>query len=115
MTATVLTAETLIRRYADDIAYVAQQAPATDLAALISQLDTAAPRYEAAGITGHEDLETASRPTASNMAVATPSRPTRSTRSSTPLACAAPWPGSSSAGHGAWSPPPSNTDTSASR
>ncbi|MFB7828172.1 hypothetical protein [Streptomyces hydrogenans] len=60
MTATVLTAETLIRRYADDIAYVAQQTPATDLAALISQLDTAAPRYEAAGITGHEDLETAS-------------------------------------------------------
>ncbi|MFK3734714.1 hypothetical protein ACI2LJ_31120 [Streptomyces sp. NPDC088090] len=60
MTATVLTAETLIRRYADDIAYVAQQPPATDLAALISQLDTAAPRYEAAGINGHEDLETAS-------------------------------------------------------
>lgn len=60
MTATVLTAETLIRRYADDIAYVVQQSPATDLAALISQLDTAAPRYEAAGITGHEDLETAS-------------------------------------------------------
>ncbi len=60
MTATVLTAETLIHRYADDIAYVAQQPPATDLAALISQLDTAAPRYEAAGINGHEDLETAS-------------------------------------------------------
>ncbi|MFF1511858.1 hypothetical protein [Streptomyces sp. NPDC058326] len=60
MTATVLTAETLIRRYADDIAYVAQQPPATDLAAFISQLDTAAPRYEAAGINGHEDLETAS-------------------------------------------------------
>lgn len=60
MTATVLTAETLIRRYADDIAYVAQEPPATDLAALISQVDTAAPRYEAAGINGHEDLETAS-------------------------------------------------------
>ncbi|MEU9858959.1 hypothetical protein [Streptomyces sp. NPDC047974] len=55
MTATVLTAETLIRRYA----YVAQQPRATDLATLISQLDTAAPRYEAAGINGHEDLETA--------------------------------------------------------
>ncbi|MFF5788597.1 hypothetical protein ACFY8P_26990 [Streptomyces sp. NPDC012693] len=50
MTATVITAETLIHRYADDIAYVAKQAPATDLAALISQLDTAAPRYEAACI-----------------------------------------------------------------
>ncbi|GGY82849.1 hypothetical protein GCM10010363_74400 [Streptomyces omiyaensis] len=60
MTATVLTAETLISRYVDDIAYVAQQPPATDLAAFISQLDTAAPRYEAAGINGHEDLETAS-------------------------------------------------------
>ncbi|MDV5143224.1 hypothetical protein R1T08_02585 [Streptomyces sp. SBC-4] len=60
MTATVLTAETLTSRYAADIAYVTQQPPATDLAALISQLDTAAPRYEAAGITGHEDLETAS-------------------------------------------------------
>ncbi|MBX9420875.1 hypothetical protein [Streptomyces lateritius] len=60
MTATVITAETLIHRYADDIAYVAKQPPATDLAALISQLDTAAPRYEAAGINGHEDLETAS-------------------------------------------------------
>ncbi|MFB6999319.1 hypothetical protein ACFCXF_14740 [Streptomyces virginiae] len=60
MTATVLTAETLIRRYADDLAYVAQESPATDLVALISQLDTAAPRYEAAGINGHEDLETAS-------------------------------------------------------
>ncbi|MEW5627216.1 hypothetical protein AB1388_11675 [Streptomyces hydrogenans] len=60
MTATVLTVETLIRRYADDIAYVAQQSPATDLAALISQLDTAAPRYAEAGINGHEDLETAS-------------------------------------------------------
>ncbi|MFF7780391.1 hypothetical protein ACFZCG_39010 [Streptomyces tanashiensis] len=60
MTVTVITTETLIRRYADDIAYVAQQPLATDLAALISQLDTAAPRYEAAGINGHEDLETAS-------------------------------------------------------
>ncbi|MEU8765083.1 hypothetical protein [Streptomyces sp. NPDC048659] len=60
MTATVLTAETLISRYAADIAYVAQESPATDLAALIRQLDTAAPRYEAAGINGHEDLETAS-------------------------------------------------------
>ncbi|MFJ4343152.1 hypothetical protein [Streptomyces sp. NPDC088915] len=56
MTAT----ETLIHRYADDIAYVAEQPPATDLAALIGQLDTAAPRYRMAGINGHEDLQTAS-------------------------------------------------------
>ncbi|SEE61661.1 hypothetical protein [Streptomyces sp. TLI_105] len=60
MTATVITAETLISRYADDIAYVAQQPPATDLVVLISQLDTATPRYETAGINGSEDLETAS-------------------------------------------------------
>ncbi|MEU9298548.1 hypothetical protein [Streptomyces sp. NPDC048266] len=57
MTATVITAETLIHRYADDIA---QQPPATYLAALISQLDTAAPRYEVARINGHDDLQTAS-------------------------------------------------------
>ncbi|MGY3341036.1 hypothetical protein ACVW0K_007229 [Streptomyces filamentosus] len=60
MTATAITPESLLRRYADDIAYVAQQPPATDLAGFASQLDTAAPRYEEAGINGHEDLETAS-------------------------------------------------------
>ncbi|MGW4779951.1 hypothetical protein ACWEPA_25225 [Streptomyces filamentosus] len=60
MTPTQLTDDTLLRRYATDIAHVAQQPPATDLATLAAQLDTAAPRYEAAGITGHEDLETAS-------------------------------------------------------
>jgi hypothetical protein len=56
-----------------------------------------------------------SRPTAPNTAAAITSRPTRSTRSSTPLACAALWPGSSSAGRGVWLPPPSSTDISASR
>ncbi|MFB7341212.1 hypothetical protein ACFCZ6_14240 [Streptomyces hydrogenans] len=60
MPSTEITDDTFIRRYATDIAYVARQSPATDLATLAAQLDTATPRYEAAGITGHEDLETAS-------------------------------------------------------
>ncbi|MEV7675872.1 hypothetical protein [Streptomyces sp. NPDC088752] len=60
MTSTVITTDTLIHRYAADLAYVTHQLPATDLATFISQLDTAAGRYEEAGINGHEDLETAS-------------------------------------------------------
>ncbi|MEW1699472.1 MULTISPECIES: hypothetical protein [unclassified Streptomyces] len=59
MATTVITADTLVRRYADDLAYVTQQTAATSLAGLIAQLDTAAPRYDQAGINGHEDLETA--------------------------------------------------------
>lgn len=60
MPAVTITADDIIRRYADDIAYVAEQDPATDLSALIDHLDTAVPRYSMAGINGHEDLETAS-------------------------------------------------------
>jgi hypothetical protein len=58
-TATV-TAEDLIKRYADDIAYVAEaETPATDLAVLAHHLDTAATNFDMAGINGHEDIDTA--------------------------------------------------------
>lgn len=59
MPTTVITAEDVIRRYAEDIAYVAEDTPATGLDAFIDHLDTAAGRYSMAGILGHEDLETA--------------------------------------------------------
>jgi hypothetical protein len=59
MSVTAITVEDVIRRYADDIAYVAEETPAADLSAFIDQLDTAALRYSTAGINGHEDLETA--------------------------------------------------------
>lgn len=54
-----ITAELIVLRYAEDIAYVAQETPATGLEALINQLDYAVGRYSEAGINGHEDLETA--------------------------------------------------------
>ncbi|MBD0743569.1 hypothetical protein [Streptomyces sp. CBMA152] len=59
MTTATITADDLVRRYAEDIAYVAEQAPATDLDALVGQLDSAARNFDIAGINGHEDLETA--------------------------------------------------------
>ncbi|MEU1071911.1 MULTISPECIES: hypothetical protein [unclassified Streptomyces] len=59
MTTATITATDIIKRYATDIAYVAEQTPATDLAAFASQLDTAARTFGMAGINGHEDLETA--------------------------------------------------------
>lgn len=58
-TATV-TADDIVRRYAADIAYVSEDAPAADLDGFIGQLDTAVTRYDEAGINGHEDVETAS-------------------------------------------------------
>lgn len=59
MTTTAITADDIISRYADDIAFVAEEAPATDLDTFIDQLETAATRFGEAGINGHEDLETA--------------------------------------------------------
>ncbi|WP_316779615.1 hypothetical protein [Streptomyces sasae] len=59
MTTSTITVEELIRRHADDLAYVAEAAPAGDLDAFLDQLGTAAGRFDEAGITGHEDLETA--------------------------------------------------------
>lgn len=60
-TATV-TAEDLLKRYAEDIAFVAEaETPATDLVVLSHHLDTAATNFSMAGINGHEDIDTASR------------------------------------------------------
>ncbi|MCI2423104.1 hypothetical protein MOQ72_37370 [Saccharopolyspora sp. K220] len=59
MSATAITVEDLLRRYADDIAFVAEATPAADLGAFIDQLDTAASRFGEARINGHEDMETA--------------------------------------------------------
>lgn len=59
MPTTTITATDLIRSYANDLAYVAEEPAATDLATLINHLATAGPRFSDAGINGHEDLETA--------------------------------------------------------
>ncbi|MFI1570842.1 hypothetical protein ACH4VQ_08420 [Streptomyces anulatus] len=59
MSSTV-TARTLLARYAADIAFVAEEQPATTLDELAEQTSTAAERLEAARIQGAEDLDTAS-------------------------------------------------------
>jgi len=59
MTTATITAEDIISRYGDDIAYVVEQDRATDLADFIDQLYTASRRFSEGGINGHEDLETA--------------------------------------------------------
>jgi hypothetical protein len=59
MPTATITAADIVRRYADDIAYVAEQDPATDLDGFIGQLGTAASRFDMAGISGHEYLEKA--------------------------------------------------------
>lgn len=59
MTTTAITADGIVSRYADNIAYVAEQKPATGLDDFIGQLDTAVRNFDLAGINGHEDLETA--------------------------------------------------------
>lgn len=56
---TTITADDIISRYADDIAFVAEEPPAADLGAFIDQLYTAARRFSEGGINGHEDLEEA--------------------------------------------------------
>lgn len=56
---TTITADDVIRRYADDIGFVAEEPPATDLGAFVDQLYTAARRFGEGGINGHEDLEEA--------------------------------------------------------
>lgn len=61
-TTDTVTAETLLTRYADDIAYVAEaEAPATDLSTLSHHLETAASNFDLARINGHEDIDDASR------------------------------------------------------
>ncbi|MEU5742036.1 hypothetical protein ABZ784_29095 [Streptomyces tendae] len=58
-TATV-TVDSLIRRHAADLAYVAEAtAPATDLDTFLHHLDYAADNFDQARINGHDDLNTA--------------------------------------------------------
>lgn len=59
MNAATITAEDIIRRYASDIAFVAEEPPAADVGTFIDQLYTAARRFGEAGINGREDLEDA--------------------------------------------------------
>jgi hypothetical protein len=59
MPTATITATGIVRRYADDIAYVAEQDPATDLDSFIGQLGAAEARFSMAGINGHEDVGTA--------------------------------------------------------
>lgn len=54
------TAPSLLSKYADDIAYVAEEPPATGLTDFATQLSTAGSRMEDAGINNAEDLDTAS-------------------------------------------------------
>jgi len=61
MPTTAITADDIIRCYAADIAYVAEDKDqATDIGALADQLGTAARNFSMAGINGHEDVRTAS-------------------------------------------------------
>lgn len=59
MTTTTITAEEIINRYGADVAFVAEQDPATDLAGLIDQLYTASRRFGEGGINNYEDVESA--------------------------------------------------------
>ena len=59
MTTTTITVADMVRRYADDIGFVAEESPAVDLDSLVDQLGAAAGQYETAGITGHEDIAAA--------------------------------------------------------
>jgi hypothetical protein len=59
MPTATIAATDIVRRYADDIAYVAEKDPAADLDNLASQLGTAARNFDTAGISGHEDVATA--------------------------------------------------------
>lgn len=56
---TTITPDDIISRYADDIAFVAEEAPATDIDTFIDQLSTAARRYSEGGINGVEEVEDA--------------------------------------------------------
>jgi hypothetical protein len=60
MSTAAITANDIIDRYADAIAYVAEQAPAADLDAFIDQLDTTA-RYHVALYTGDDTIIEAPR------------------------------------------------------
>jgi hypothetical protein len=59
MNTTAIATTDIVTRYAADIAYVAEQKPATDLDDFVGQLDTAVRNFGMAGVLGYEDLETA--------------------------------------------------------
>lgn len=60
-TPNVVIDQDLLRQYAADIAFVAEaEQPATDLVTLARHLETAASNFDTAGITGHEDIDSAS-------------------------------------------------------
>jgi hypothetical protein len=54
-----ITVGKLLAWYAEDIAFVASDRPATNLAEFVTQLGTAGSRMEDAGINNAEDLDTA--------------------------------------------------------
>ncbi|MFF8422954.1 hypothetical protein [Streptomyces sp. NPDC015680] len=56
-----VTTETILARYADDIAFVAEEQPATTLTAFAEQLVSATERLGEVGINGAEELEVAAR------------------------------------------------------
>lgn len=53
------TADIILKRYADDIAYIAEQDPATTLEEFTRQLAKAATNFSLARMDDHEDVETA--------------------------------------------------------
>ncbi|MFE1949901.1 hypothetical protein ACFW9D_05465 [Streptomyces sp. NPDC059524] len=54
-----VTAETILTRYANDVAFASSNTPATTLAEFIPQLDAAIDELQSAGITGSFALNTA--------------------------------------------------------
>jgi hypothetical protein len=54
------TAPSILAKYANDIAFVAEEQPATNLTDFATQLSTASSHMEDAGINNAEDLDTAS-------------------------------------------------------
>lgn len=55
-----ITVDKLLAWYADDIAFVTEEKPATTLEAFVGQVRTAGSRMEDVGINNAEDLDTAS-------------------------------------------------------
>jgi hypothetical protein len=59
MTTQTTTTDTILARYADDIAFVAEEKPATTLADFVNQMEIAADHLAGAGIQGASDLDAA--------------------------------------------------------
>lgn len=90
MTTVTTTADDIIRRYADDIAYVAEKDKdqATDIGVLADQLDTAAHNFSMAGTTVTRTWRplrpSSPRPTTRPTTSSAPCSSVRPTNSSTP-------------------------------